>query len=96
MMFKSYAFIKLKIYFLFTFVLVLQIVQVLLAKGAHIDARNRSHQRPIDLLKLIPDCKINPIQFTTLKCLAARVIAEQKINYKHEVPAMLEEFIQAH
>jgi Fem-1 family protein b len=74
----------------------LQIVEVLLEHGAHIDARNASSERPIDLLKLIPDCKINSLQFTTLKCLAARVIASHNLPFKNEVPSMLEGFIDAH
>ena len=81
---------------LFKIMTVLQIVEILLENGAHIDARNAAAQRPIDLLKMIPDCKINPLQFTNLKCLAARVITEQNLPYKNEVPAMLEGFIEAH
>jgi hypothetical protein len=45
---------------------------------------------------MIPDCKINSLQFTTLKCLAARVIIENNLPYKNEVPAMLEGFLEAH
>jgi hypothetical protein len=67
-----------------------------LENGGHIDARNANSQRPIDLLRLIPDCKINPLQFTTLKCLAARVIVSNGLPYKDEVPSMLEGFIEAH
>jgi hypothetical protein len=71
-------------------------VEILLENGAHIDARNSTAERPIDLLRIIPDCKINPLQFTTLKCLAARVIISNRLAYKDEVPAMLEGFIEAH
>jgi hypothetical protein len=88
---RRVAAVKVNLYF-WTF----QIVEVLLTHGAHIDTRNKSGQRPIDLLKSIPDCKINHIQFTTLKCLAARAVVDFNISYKSEVPIMLEEFIQAH
>jgi hypothetical protein len=88
---RRVAAVKINLYF-WTF----QIVEVLLTHGAHIDTRNKSSQRPIDLLKSIPDCKINHIQFTTLKCLAARAVVDFNISYKSEVPIMLEEFIQAH
>jgi len=34
--------------------------------------------------------------YLTLRCLAAGVIAQNKLPYKREIPAMLEEFIEAH
>lgn len=73
-----------------------EIVEILLDNGAHIDARNSVSQRPTDMLRLIPECKTNPLQYTTLKCLAARVIAQNQLPYKQEIPAMLEGFIEAH
>lgn len=73
-----------------------QIVETLLLHGGHIDSRNRNGQRPVDLLRLVPECKINPLQFMTLKCLAARVVVDNKIVFKSQVPAILENFIQAH
>jgi len=73
-----------------------QIVEMLLANGAHIDCRNSLSERPIDLLKNLPECKINILQYITLKCLAARVVADNQIDYKAEVPQMLEEFIETH
>ena len=42
----------------------LQIVDMLLANGAHIDLRNAHGQRPTSLLKNIPGCTINPLHFT--------------------------------
>lgn len=36
------------------------------------------------------------IKSTTLKCLASRVIAQHKINYRSHVPVHLEKFIQLH
>ena len=74
----------------------LQIVETLLSNGAHIDSRNGHGHRPLDMLKNIPDCKINPLMYLTLRCLAAGVIAQNKLPYKREIPAMLEEFIEAH
>ncbi len=44
------------------FVSLFQIVETLLLQGGHIDAKNRNGQRPVDLLRAIPDCKINPLQ----------------------------------
>jgi len=73
-----------------------QIVETLLENGAHIDARNGDGHRPLDMLKLIPDCKINPLQYLTLRCLAASVIVQNHLPYKREIPTVLEEFIEAH
>jgi len=73
-----------------------EIVETLLDHGAHIDARNANGQRPLDMLKLISDCKINPLQYLTLRCLAAGAIVRHRLPYKQEIPTMLEEFIEAH
>jgi ankyrin repeat protein len=74
-----------------------EIVETLLEHGAHIDARNSHGLRPLDMLKLNPDCKINPLQYLTLRCLAANVIVGNGLPYKPgQVPTVLEEFIEAH
>ena len=78
------------------FVPVLQIVDFLLDNGGHIDARNCHLQRPLDLLNVIDECKIKPLQYTSLKCLAARVIRSYNLPYKNEIPIMLEDFVEAH
>ena len=69
---------------------------MLLANGAHIDGRNALSERPIDLLKKLPECKIKILHYITLKCLAARVVADNQLDYKSQVPQMLEGFIEAH
>ena len=73
-----------------------QIVESLLENGAHIDVRNMKNERPLDMLKKVTDCKINPLMYLSLRCLAASTIARNKLPYKKEVPTMLEEFIEAH
>ena len=80
----------------FFFIPLFQIVETLLTNGAHIDSRNGRGQRPLDMLKHIPDCKINPLMYLTLRCLAASVIAQNKLPYKREIPTILEEFIESH
>jgi len=75
------------------------IVEILLDNGAHIDIRNKEFDRPVDMLRRVPEgagSKINPLHYITLKCLAARVVAKHEVPYKEEIPAILEEFIQAH
>ena len=48
------------------------------------------------MLKKVTDCKINPLMYLSLRCLAASTIARNKLPYKKEIPTMLEEFIEAH
>jgi hypothetical protein len=76
--------------------LLFQIVEMLLSQGAHIDARDASSKRPSDLLRAVPGCKVNPLQFTTLRCLAAAAVVRHGVRYQGEVPEVLEEFIQVH
>ena len=73
-----------------------QIVESLLENGAHIDVRNMRNERPLDVLKKMTDCKINPLMYLSLRCLAASTIARNKLPYKKKIPTMLEEFIEAH
>jgi len=73
-----------------------EIAELLLANGAHIDVRNDCGQRPVDMLKAIPGCKVNPLHYTTLRCLAATAIVKHSLPYKGEVPSMLEDFVEAH
>ncbi len=75
---------------------ILQIVEMLLSNGAHVDARNASSQRPTDLLRAIPGCKVNPLQFTTLRCLAAAAISKHSVCYEGQVPEVLEDFVKVH
>lgn len=68
----------------------------MLAFGAHIDSRNSESHKPSVMLQSIPGCKINVLQYTTLRCLAASAIVANKVPFESEVPLMLEEFIKAH
>ena len=71
-------------------------MDLLLNSGAHIDMSNRSSQRPVDMLATIPECTVQPLRFMSLRCLAATAVARAGLPYKQEVPAMLEDFIEAH
>jgi len=74
----------------------LQIVELLLDHESHIDARNNENSSPVDLLKLIPDCKIKTLEHLSLKCFAAKIVKDAKIPYLNEVPREVEEFIRIH
>lgn len=39
---------------------------------------------------------VNPVKFTPLKCLSARIIQKHKLPYVTEVPASLYGFIESH
>jgi len=73
-----------------------KVVRTLLSRGAHIDRRSASGNQPQVLLSSISECTINPMQFVSLKCLAARIISEKKIPYNGQIPVSLENFIRIH
>ena len=58
--------------------------------------RNFASEKPSEMLKEIPGCKINPLQFQNLRCLAATAVSKYGLRYKQEVPAVLEDFVEAH
>lgn len=73
-----------------------EVVDVLLKYGAHIDRRNGNGNHPHCMLRSISECNVNHLQYTTLKCLAARKVIENKISFIGEVPVHLEDFIRIH
>lgn len=73
-----------------------KVVQVLLGYGAHIDRKNSSGNQPQKLLSSISECTLNPLNYISLKCLAARVIVDSKIPFRGQIPVYLEDFIQVH
>lgn len=73
-----------------------KVVQVLLFYGAHIDRKNSSGNQPQKLLSSISECTLNPLNYISLKCLAARVIVDSKIPFRGQIPFHLEDFIGVH
>ncbi|XP_055716488.1 protein fem-1 homolog CG6966 [Phlebotomus papatasi] len=73
------------------------LAQTLVDHGAHLDAKNaegatfESLLRGQQLRELV-----NPVKYTSLKCLAARTIQKHGIAYRDEVPRALYEFIECH
>ncbi|XP_044001373.1 protein fem-1 homolog C isoform X2 [Aphidius gifuensis] len=72
------------------------LAKILLDNGAHIDTVNKKNQNFESLLnnKQRFD-SINPIKYTSLMCLAARVIVKSKINI-NRVPRHLRVFVLQH
>jgi len=77
------------------------VIQLLLARGAHPDITNSEGQSPQNLLEsgstgtslhnVVP-----PARHLTLQCLAARAITAHSINYRGYIPRRLEAFILLH
>lgn len=73
-----------------------EVVNRLLQHGAHIDRRNATGNQPNKLLASISECKINALNHISLKCLAARKVAEERLPYFGLIPVQLEDFILMH
>jgi len=72
------------------------VVATLLSYGAHIDRRNATGNQPSKLLSSISECKINVLEHMSLKCMAAKKIADERIPYTGLIPVDLELFIRIH
>ncbi|XP_073960593.1 protein fem-1 homolog CG6966 [Choristoneura fumiferana] len=75
------------------------VVRELLAHGAHIDTVNYDGETPEEILKASNQSLssiVNPLKYTTLKCLAARTVKNYKLPYRHVVPQCLHATIINH
>ncbi|GAB0097965.1 Protein fem-1 homolog CG6966 [Sergentomyia squamirostris] len=73
------------------------LAQTLVDHGAHLDAKNSDGETFESLLQgqQLREL-VNPVKYTSLKCLAARTIQKHRIPYRNEVPRALYEFIESH
>lgn len=74
-------------------------VRALLAHGAHIDTVNYEGETPEEILRASGQALaaiVNPLRFTTLKCLAARTVKNYRLPYRHAVPHCLHATIITH
>lgn len=74
----------------------LEIVHTLLEHGAHLDTVNNFGLTFKDLLSEKLHLIVNEVQYTTLACLAARVLRKNSIPFKKTVPIALHDFILQH
>ncbi|XP_063627143.1 protein fem-1 homolog CG6966 isoform X2 [Cydia splendana] len=75
------------------------VVRSLLEHGAHIDTVNYEGETPAEILKASNQSLasiVNPLKYTTLKCLAARTVKNYKLPYRHVVPQCLHSTIINH
>nr|XP_026493378.1 protein fem-1 homolog CG6966 isoform X2 [Vanessa tameamea] len=76
-----------------------EVVRELLSYGAHIDTVNYEGETPEEILKATQQSLaaiVNPLKFTTLKCLAARTVKNYRLPYRHVVPQCLHSTIITH
>ncbi|GCB64945.1 protein fem-1 homolog C [Scyliorhinus torazame] len=75
-----------------------EIMNLLIKAGAHFDTTNSHKQTACDLLdeKEMGKNIIQPINHTTLQCLAASAIVKHQLVYKGQIPEKLEAFILLH
>uniref|UniRef100_A0A670YQQ1 Fem-1 homolog A n=1 Tax=Pseudonaja textilis TaxID=8673 RepID=A0A670YQQ1_PSETE len=74
------------------------IMTALMEAGAHMDATNAFKQTAYELLdeKQLTKAMMQPFNYITLQCLAARALDKHKIPYKGFIPEELEAFIELH
>uniref|UniRef100_A0AAY4DTR1 Protein fem-1 homolog C n=1 Tax=Denticeps clupeoides TaxID=299321 RepID=A0AAY4DTR1_9TELE len=74
------------------------IMKLLIAGGTHFDSTNALRQTACDLLdkKEMARNAIQPINHTTLQCLAARAVVRHGLDYRGTVPERLEAFVLLH
>lgn len=74
------------------------IMNLLISCGAHFDSTNAFQQTACDLLdeKELSKNVIQPINHTTLQCLAARAIIKHSLDYRGNIPEKLEAFVSLH
>ncbi|KAJ6623917.1 Protein fem-1 like C [Pseudolycoriella hygida] len=73
-----------------------ELIQTLLDAGAHLDQPNKYDDRAVNFITMNATNVIPLINYTTLKCQAATVVAKYKIPYRNQVPKTLENFIKLH
>jgi len=74
----------------------LDIIELLLARGAHPDIINSDRLSPQQLLESSLSTIVPPARHVTLQCLAARAITANSVHYHGYVPRRLEAFILLH
>ncbi|ESO89668.1 hypothetical protein LOTGIDRAFT_164973 [Lottia gigantea] len=74
-----------------------QIMLSLIRGGAHIDIRNYERKTPMECTTTgVAEVIIRQHYKISLKCLAARSITDNNVNFQNMIPAILEDFIHLH
>lgn len=73
-----------------------EVVDLLLERGAHLDAPDDRRIRPQDILRTF-GCKVNLVPHVSLKCLAAQAVLQSPHLWKGQVlPPNMDEFLRLH
>ncbi|KAG5898102.1 hypothetical protein JTB14_027459 [Gonioctena quinquepunctata] len=75
------------------------LVKLLLQYGAHIDQPSSTGKIPLEFIKdinLHHQTDIYVLNYLSLKCLCATVIAKNKIQYRNQIPKTLEKWVRLH
>ncbi|KAG8223155.1 hypothetical protein J437_LFUL000578 [Ladona fulva] len=75
------------------------LAKALVDGGAHldlVDGRGKTFQNLLESRGQMLHTILNPVCYTTLKCLAARAVRQYKIPYRGVVPKSLEPFVSSH
>ena len=68
----------------------MQIVNLLLQNGAHVDLMDKPRSpSPLKRLQRISNFTIYPLRHISLKCLAARAVQEGPAKYRQHAPRLL-------
>ncbi|KOB76652.1 putative sex-determining protein fem-1 [Operophtera brumata] len=76
-----------------------EVVRELLSHGAHIDTVNYDGETPEEILKQSQQSlssMVNPLRYTSLKCLAARTVKNYRLPYRHVLPQCLHATVITH
>lgn len=74
-----------------------EVTKKLLDHGADLFIPDLRDIRPLDILKINHDIKIDMVPYISLKCLASQVIVKERVAFsKGDLPAHLDELLQMH
>ncbi|KAF9795018.1 hypothetical protein SFRURICE_009970 [Spodoptera frugiperda] len=76
-----------------------EVVRELLAHGAHIDTVNYEGETAEQILKASAQSLasiVNPLRYTSLRCLAARTVKNYRLPYRHVLPLCLYSTVLTH
>ena len=70
----------------------LEVIDLLLQYGAHVDFVNSNRKTASDLLPP----SVNVFEHVSLKCLAARAVRKHRVSYRGILPTILADFVVKH
>ena len=82
---------------IYDFLTLHNVIITLLEEGAHFDICNKERKTPLQACgDQVSEMILRSQNYISLKCLCARVVREQHIDYVGQIPITLEEFVEMH